>query len=157
MACTFCGLHQARLARKLPDLALVDGEEVDFPERSLERIELARDPVVHGVAGNELRLPYLFQNVKLDFGIDVRKEHDIRVLIVIDDHRLERGQNIEIGGKGARLVQVVSVFALPVERLSFLLLKTPGIDGLALQELDVLLGEVLADNGDEAYVRKIAG
>ncbi len=44
------GLNQTCFTRKLPELRLVDGEQINLLERPLQGLKLAGNPVIHGVA-----------------------------------------------------------------------------------------------------------
>ena len=55
------------------------------------------------------------------------------------------------------LVQIVAVLAFPAEGLALLDLKPARVDVLALEELYVFLGKVLADDGNEPDVGEITG
>jgi len=67
-------LDQAGASREQPGLLVVEQQHVDGAQHLLQRVELAGDPEVHGVAGDELGLAHLREHLELQVGVDVRQE-----------------------------------------------------------------------------------
>ena len=95
------------------------------------------------------------QHVHLQFGLDVRQKQHVRFPLPLVELRREVGEDVEL--RVARLgdVQVVAVLAAPEERLlAGDALQAVGVDVAAVEDRRVLVGEVLADHGDEIDFRE---
>jgi hypothetical protein len=67
------------------------------------------DPVIHGVAADELCVGHGLADATLEDGIDVSQEEELRVAIRRWDLRLEAGEDIKFGCVGLRLVEVLEI------------------------------------------------
>jgi hypothetical protein len=76
------------------------------------------DPVVHGVAGDELDVGHGFADAALEDGIDVGEEEEFGVAIGVGNLGLEGGEDVEVGDVGLGFVEVVEVGAFPEEALA---------------------------------------
>ena len=65
------------------------------------------DPVVHGVAADELDVGHFFADAALEDGIDIGEEEKLGVAIGLGNFGLEGGEDIEVGDVGFGFIQVV--------------------------------------------------
>ena len=117
-----------------------------------EVVAVGRDPVVHGVAGDELGVRHFGADVGLQDGIDVGEEEIVGVEIVGGDFGFEGGEDVEVGGEGFGRIEVVDVAAGPVEALAGYMLDACGVDVLGGEDGFVLWEEVVADDTDDTDV-----
>ena len=68
------GLHQIRVAGEHACLGVVDEQNVEALEHFEQRGLVILDPVIHGVAGDQLCVGHGFAHAALQDGIDVGEE-----------------------------------------------------------------------------------
>jgi len=92
--------------------------------------------------------------VALERRRDVREQDKFGVAVRGRQLRSERFEHAQLGGESAAVVHVQFIFAGPMKRFAGQLLQTLKINAVAVVELDVFLGEILADDADEFYGRE---
>ena len=115
------------------------------------------DPVIHGVAGDELHIGHGFADAALQDGIDVGEEEKLGVAVGVGNLGLECGEDVEIGLVGLGFVEIVEIGAFPEEAFAGGVLDAAGVDLAAVEDGLLLGAEVFADDGDDADIGKEAG
>ena len=115
------------------------------------------DPVVHGVAGDELDIGHGFAHAALQDGIDVGEKEKLRVAIGVGNLGLEGGEDVEFGVMSFGLVQVFEVGAFPEEALAGGVLNAARVDIAGGKDGFLLGAKVLAHDGDDAHIGEEAG
>src|SRR5258707_14003758 len=85
-----------------------------------QQILLALNPVVHRIAGDQLGLFYLIEDVELQLRIDVAEEDVLGVAEFFRDAGLKFGEDTEASLERLAVIEVVGVARLPAERLALL-------------------------------------
>jgi hypothetical protein len=114
------------------------------------------DPQVHRVERDEFRAGHLFAHAALEIRLDVAEKQESRLFRLFRNLRLKFGEHVQVGKESVRDVQVVLVFAAPPERLAVLdSFEIVSADAARFKHVDV--GEITANNADDAHVSKEAG
>ncbi|MNX84360.1 hypothetical protein D3C86_1161530 [compost metagenome] len=150
------GLEEVVGLAELTRLALVEQGDVDPLEGLDQRSALARDPEVHGVADHELGALHLVEHQALELGIDVTQEEVLALGVGLGELGLEVREDVQVRHEGVRRVEVLIVEPLPAEGLALDPLQALDVDAAAAEQLDVLFGEVGADNAHEVDGREEA-
>ena len=114
------------------------------------------DPVVHRVAGDHRNLGQVRADSRLQYGIDVREEEKLGVLILGGNLRLEFCEHVQIGRQCVRLVQIAQVLTLPVEAFTGRAFDAPGVHASLRQHALMLRQKVLAHHADDTHLGEVA-
>ncbi len=90
-------------------------------------LAVAADPVVHGVAADQLHLLHAVAHARLQHRIDVGEKQIVGVVVFGGNLRLKRLENVELGIKRLGFVDVLAVLAGPVKGLPFRVLDATGV------------------------------
>jgi len=134
------------VAAQLPRFAVVDHEDVDPLEQSEQCGLFALDPVVHGVAHNQLGVLDLLQNAELQLGVDIPQEEKARRAKAGRKPGLKIGEDAKSGLQCFPTLQVVGVLALPAKALAVCPLDPGPIDAARCQTLQLLVGIIGTDD-----------
>ena len=93
---------------QLPRLRVVEEQDVDDLRALLSGSSLALDPVVHGVAEDQLGRRTCSSTCALQHRVDVGQEDVVAVAVGLGDLRREVLEDVELGVQGVGLVEVVS-------------------------------------------------
>src|SRR5690606_22685432 len=143
--------------RELPDLRIVDQEHVDPPQQRQQRVPLALDPVVHGVARHQAGRVHLVEHLHLELGVDVGQEDPFGVAEALGQARREGREHAESGLERVRGVEVVAIGAGPAEAFAGRLDQTAQVDAALDQEVERVDRVVAADHTDELHGREQRG
>ena len=90
-------------------------------------------------------------------GLDVGKEQELGVFVLLRNLRLEGFEDVKVGVVGLGLVEIVGVGTAPAKSFAFGAFDAARVDAVLAE--DVLLGgtEVFADDGDHADLGEVAG
>ena len=107
------------------------------------------DPEVHGVENDEAGFVHLFPDAELEFRGDVAEAEEPGGAVLGWYDGVEVGKDVELGVEGVAGVHVVVVASGPAEGFAaFDLLDAAGVDVVAVEEVEVVVGEVGADDAD---------
>lgn len=140
---------------ELPRLAFVDDEEVDLPEDIVQPIAGDVDPEVHRVGDDEGRgccgMPggKLLHDLHLVLGRHVGQDHDRAAAQGFRDSDLPVLEDIDGDLVGGAVVHVLVVLSGPGEGGAFGAFDAFEADAVALEHVEVLGGEVMADDADQ--------
>jgi hypothetical protein len=112
------GLHKVVVAGQHARFGVVDEQNVEAFEHFEQRRLVILDPVIHGVAGDQLHAGHGLAHAALQHGIDVGEEEKLRVAIGVGNLGLEGRKDVQLGLVGLGLVQVFEIRALPEEALA---------------------------------------
>jgi hypothetical protein len=73
------GLHEVVVAGEHASLGVVDEQNVEALENFKQGRAMVLDPVIHGVAGNELDVGHGLAHAALEHGIDVGEKEEFGV------------------------------------------------------------------------------
>ena len=118
---------------------------------------MSADPVVHGVAADELRVLHGVAHSGLQHRVDVGEKEEFRVVILGRNRGFESFENVQLGAESFSFVDVLAVLASPVKGLPFRVLDATRVDAALVHHGFVFRGEVLTHDGHHAHVGKIAG
>ncbi len=150
------GLHEVGVAGEHACLGVVDEQDVEALEHFKQRGLVVLDPVVHGVAGDELRVGHGFAHAALQDGIDVGEEEKFGIAIGVGNLGLEAGEDVELGLERLGLVEVFEIGALPEEAFAGGALDAARIDLVRVEDGLLLGAEVFADDGDDAHIGEVS-
>ncbi len=125
------GLQEVVVAGQHTGFGVVDEQHVETLEDLKQRGAMVLDPIIHGVAGNELDAGHGLAHAALQNRIDVGEEEKIGVAVNLGDFGLEGREDIQFGVAGLRLVEIFEIGAFPEEALSRRALDATDIDVLA--------------------------
>ena len=93
---------------------------------------------------------HLLAHAALQRGLDVAEQQVCPRVVTLGQLRIEVGEDVEVGPQRGAVVHVLRVDARPEERLApGDALESGQIDAAAGQKIDVRLGEIVADHGDD--------
>ena len=110
------------------------------------------DPQVHRVHTDDTLALHLVQDALLQQRVHVAQEDDVGLLVGRGQVRLEAFEDVELGEQRLAAVQVQAVLAAPAERLAFGVGDTLQVDAPTFEELQLLVAEVFADDGDQVDI-----
>ena len=151
------GLHEVVVAGEHARFGVVDEQDVEALENFEQRGAMVLDPVVHGVAGDELDVGHGFADAALQDGIDVGEEEEFGVGVGGGNFGLEGGEDVELGVVGLGFVEVFEIGAFPEEAFAGGVLDAARVDFARVEDGFLLGAEVLADDGDDANIGEEAG
>ncbi len=149
-------LDEVEFARQLPDLRLVDDDDVDVPDHFPQQLRTPPDPEVHRVERDDLRFAHLGQDVQLQFRIDVPEE-DVAGFPV--RRRKDGGEileHVQVRFHRVGDVQVVLVIPLPMEGDPIRDLQPLEVDPPGGEHVERPLREIPSHDRDEAHGRQVA-
>ena len=138
--------EEVGLPRELAHLLVVHHEDVDSLHEIEQRVTTSRDPVVHGVAGDQFRVAHLLENVELQLRIDVRQKDILGIAIMLRQLRLKGFEDVEVSFQGMGLIQVILVPPFPTKGLTWAALQTTQIDFTSDEKIDMFLRKILSDH-----------
>ena len=115
------------------------------------------DPIVHGVAGNELDAGHRLADAALEYGIDVGEKKKLGVGIRRRNLGLEGGEDVEFGGVGLGFVQVVEVGPFPEEAFAGGAFDSLNVDVAFEEDGFLAAAKVFADDRNDADIDKETG
>lgn len=128
----------------------VDDEEVDFLEDFVEVVIGDGDPEIHGIGGDEgFFRGELLDHLELIDRVHVGEDDDGRGGGVGGDFGGPVFEDVDGDGEGIAVVHVLVVGSGPGEGVAFGAFEAVGGDAFGCEEVEVFLGEVLADDADE--------
>ncbi len=145
------GTIDVPVARQLPGLRIVHHQHVGAPHYLQQHVPGTVDPVVHCVAGNQVRLVDLVQHAELQLGIDVTQEDVAGVAERLGDLGLEVGEHPESGLQRLPVLQVVGVLPFPAEALTRLPLDAADVHVLLSQSRQGIERVVVTHHGDQLH------
>jgi len=148
---------QVVLAREHARFAVVDQQEVPLADGFEQFGAVVADPVIHGVAAHELHRARLRAHALLQRGLDVAEQEVWRGTVRFRQLGIEAGENVEVRGQGGAVVHVGGVDSGPEEGLAGDPLEPVEIDLTRAEQVDILLLEIVAHDGDDLHRREIAG
>ncbi len=151
------GLHEVVVAGQHARFSVVDEQNVEALENFKQGRAMVLDPVIHGVAGDELDAGHGLAHAALQDGIDVGEEEKLGVAIGVGDFGLEGGEDIELGVVGLGLVEIFEIGAFPEEAFAGGVLDAARVDVAGGEDGFLLGAEVLADDGDDADIGEETG
>src|SRR2546428_6898057 len=107
------------------------------------------DPEVHRVHADDALRGYLVEHAELERGVHVTEEDDVCLSIRVGQAGLELLEHIEVGEERLAAVEVVAILAAPAKGLAASVLDALEVNPPALKHHNVMIVEVLADNGAE--------
>src|SRR5690606_482369 len=122
-----------------------------------QRVALARDPEVHRIAGDELRLLHLVETIELQFRIDVAQEDPLSTAERFRNMRPELGEHAEPGLQRLPRVEVEVVDARPAKAFAGEAHHAGQISVPAVEEVEAGLREVLTDHPDHLHPAEARG
>src|SRR5678816_1793052 len=134
----FCCLHEVHFLGQLPRLTIVQRNEIHLLEKLYEIRSPALNPEVHRVAGNELWLLYLIENVELQARIDVPQEYEWSIPELRRNLRAEARKNSEMCFQRLCCIEIVPVPSAPAERGAVGALETCQVDAARRERLELL-------------------
>ena len=149
--------RQAVVAGQHLGLAIVDQQHVHALQHLVEIRAVPTNPVIHGVAADQLYLLHGIADAGLQHGIDVGQKQKIGIVILVRDRRLKRFEHIQLGVQRLGFVDILAVFAGPVEGLALRVLDAARVYAALVHHGFVVGREVLADYCDHTHVGEIAG
>ena len=99
----------------------------------------------------------LLQNRVLQRWVDIAEKNERRIGVRVGQCGLEIRENVELGDKRGALVHVLVVAPGPEEGFAGGTFEAGEIDVAMLENGHVFLCEVIADDGDHAHRREMAG
>ena len=150
-------LDQAGLTGQFACLAVVEDQHVDPCDQALKLLLGDVDPEIHRVGDHEVGTGQLIEHVVLKGGRDVAEQNHSGRLVGLREIWGEVLEDIQLHRARLSLVHVPHVFPGPAEGLSGDYLKAREIDVPPLEEFDVLLREILADDADKIHGGEEAG
>src|SRR5690348_11526809 len=138
-------LHEVGHLGELPRFSIVERDKINVLEQ-LDEIGATRlNPEIHCIAGNELWLVDLLENIELQPRIDVAEEHKGSVAELLRNLGTEAREHPEMSLERLCGVQVVAIAPAPSERWPICLLETSEINPALLEGIEPLHGIVVAD------------
>lgn len=135
---------------ELAGFGFVDDEEIDAAEHLVEVVVGDGDPEIHGVSGDEgLSRRELIHHLELVERMHVGEDDDGRGGGVGGDFRSPVLEDVDGDGEGVAVVHVLVVGAGPRESVALGALEAVGADVAGGEEIQVVLGKILADHSDE--------
>ena len=150
-------LHEIVVAGQHADFGVVDEQHVEAFENFKQGRAMVLDPVVHGVAGDELDARHRFAHAALQHGIDVGEEEKVGVAIGVGNFGLEGGEDIQLGRARFGFVEIFEVGTFPKKALAGGALDAAGIDITCGKDGLLLGAKVFAYDGDHAHASEEAG
>src|SRR6202022_1232682 len=114
------------------------------------------NPEIHRVAGNQLRLVHLLQNVELEARNDVRQKEIRRRSEFFGNHRTKMRKNAEVRLECLGGIQIVAIPPAPTERRSLGPFETAEIDAALLQWIQFRHRIIGSDDPDHAHLGEMA-
>src|SRR5579871_865502 len=93
----------------------------------------------------------------LQLGMNVAEHQVAIVLVDVRDLRLKRGEDVQLRVERGAAREIGGVFAGPEETFSRRPLDTDGGDAAFAEDAHLGVGEIVADHGDHAHLREVAG
>ena len=144
------GSNEVVLSGEEAGFGFVEDEEVDLLENLVEVILSDLDPEIHGVGNDELFLRrYLREELELIEGGHVGEDDELGVLDLGRNLDLPVFQDVDGNVVGGAVVHVLMVFARPGEGGLVGLFKRGEVDAIVGKHVEMLLGEVMADDANE--------
>ncbi len=150
-------LHEIVVAGQHARFSVVDEQNIETLENFEQRGAMVLDPVIHGVAGDELDAWHGFAHAALQNGIDVGEEEEFGVAIGVGDFGLEGGEDVELSVMGFGFVEIFEIGAFPEEAFAGGVLDAARVDVAGGEDGFLLGAEVFADDGDDADIGEEAG
>ena len=127
------------------------------PIASISESRADVDPQVHRIEGGEGGVRALRAHLALEIRLDVPEEEHACLLRLGGELRLEVGEDVELRVERVAVVEVPGVAARPEERLPARhALDVVGRDAASVEDAELLVAEVLADDAHDAHVREEA-
>src|ERR1700736_1990442 len=144
------GRGEEPLARELDGLLVVDENAIDAPEHALEARPGGVEPELDRVAGDEIRLLDLVEDVELQLRLDVGEEDDARAAVGGRQHRVEPRKDVELGLERLALLEPYArVASRPAKGLALKDLETAQIDVARFEEGAIRRREIVTDHGNQ--------
>ena len=151
------GAGQAGFVGQHLGFAVVNQQNVHHAEGFAQLGVGALDPEIHGVAASQLYVRQVTADGCLQAGMDIAEKKDVAVAVLGGNSRLEFFEDVQVGEIGFGFVEIVEILSAPAKGLPFRVLDAAGVHAAFLQDVFVFGGEVLANDGDDAYVSEITG
>src|SRR6185437_2836921 len=146
--------HQVGVVAQQLGFAIVDEQNIQTFHHRLQIFFVTRDPVVHGVAANHAYLRHLLTNLLLQRWVDIGKKKKFAVPVGFGNFGLKSLEYIQVRAQRLCFVQVLEIFASPVETFACGVFDAVSIDPSRTKNRFLLFSKVFPDYPNYANLRK---
>ena len=150
------GTDQVGVPGQQLGFAIVDQQSIQTFQNSGQILAMIVDPVIHGVAADQLYLRHLLRTFSCSTGSIFARKRNSLSWYSAGIFGVKRLKDIELGVQRLCFVQVLQVRSTPEKALARNVLDAARIDAAPRQDGLVFRGKVFADYGNDPHIGKVA-